>query len=1066
MNKIFASLIVSFLMICMFASSASALTVKKDVYSGAFDVRKYPVKDAGLSEVPPSFFKEKETDNAYDMILYGAAWKGGPHEKIDRIYMDYPSYEERFSEYWEEILEYPFVNPDGEEEKYVGKATINASNEIIKELDTWESISNRKINAGEFKSTTLHGRPALVREKGNKEYGKGTELGDNASYSFEAYVLIDDTNLFGCLILNYRVSLSYKIIGFGMGFGWEDNWDGFDAKQKEWWSSTLLPKAESYIEKASDVTVKIKRERLYDGKIGVAKKDKNKDNESVNIVEDTFANENKGEDSITIPEAAVIAIIGIGAAVAGVGAAGNAENSSESKGKKSRYKMCLRKDFGDAIRIGNSPVPIYARIIEITPENEEIDRPDLTQMLTITPKDYLEVDSCQMADNYMGAMVYAPDKVGEQKPESSSVSIKFAGNEGSFTNNVSFRIIGKPFLAFPDRGDYLEMTLNLILGDGNTYETPFIPQDFIDRPEKVEVKTADNAPFEAEYEKTDENNYVLRIKNLSEKPEKAVFQKISSSLTITAENEKEKAESVVTIELYPEGLSISHVPIKDDILQFSAFNNKQTSENSEIEPTRFNMHLVVPHTNSNGKQTVIVVDAKKFDPVFEKMQGCDQETEHLCKKFNYEIFKQESNIKKYAFTPKEALVEDENNPFNVTLPVSCTYGENTYKLELPVRLIGGGPGPMEERARELAKMKNIIGKVGGISSNVAMQLRKNGSKLSAAELRLINKQICLEAIDYYTKDAQDLIQTANTLESLEYWADWIKWLGDQAFSYLMTVYTGSGEIILTPAKEMCVEFIAELIADMVDGQELSSLEFPTRLEKLNVLKKIDGMIENVLMSVATGENISVKKAASCLAGWFVYKVAKNIQDNIEKTGNYNIFDAILTAGKDLTGEAMKKLGMKQFEKLMKNPSVQDKFEKWFGDFVRKHLQNNYELFYNENGLLDIKDFATRSESLKKLMEGFMGEGIKWTFNKFQGKPDPKAGKQVESFDRITLTGDGKIKVVLITPNEKTGEGFVAELDIISSFEGIFSLFFGDVFGSVPFESTTKNSPKDPVLYRA
>ncbi|NCC87163.1 MAG: hypothetical protein EOM05_04770 [Clostridia bacterium] len=1066
MNKIIASLIVSFLMICMFASSASALTVEKDVYSGAFDVRKYPVKDSGLSEVPPSFFKEKETDNAYDMILYGAAWKGGPHEKIDRTYIDYPSYEERFSEYWEEILEYPFVNADGEENKYVGKATINASNEITKELETWEHLSKRKINAGEFKSTTLHGRPALVREKGNKEYGKDTELGDNACYSFEAFVLIDDTNLFGCLMLNYKVSLSYKIIGFGIGFGWEDNWDGFDAKQKDWWSSTLVPKSEDYIEKASDVTVKIKRERLYDGKLGVAKKDEKKDNESVNIVEDTFASENKGEDSISIPEAAAIAIIGIGVAVAGAGAGSNNGGDNENSRKKSQYKMCLRKDFGDAIRIGASPVPIYARIIEISPEGEEIDRPDLSQTLTITSKDYLEVDSCQMSGNYMGAMVYAPDKAGEQKPENSSVSIKFAGNEGSFTNNVSFRIIGKPFLAFPERGDYLEMTLNLLLGDGNTYETPFMPQDFIDPPEKIEIKTADNAPFEAEYEKTDESNYVLRIKNLSEKPEKAVFKKISSSLTITAENEKEKTESVVRIEIYPEGLSISHVPLNNDILQFSAFDSKQTSQEGEIEPTQFNMHLAVQNKSSDGKVSVSIVDAEKFDPVFETIKGSDQKTENLCKKFSYEIVKLESSLKKYAFTPKEALVEDEENPFHVTLPVSCTYGESDYKLELPVRLIGGGPGPMEERAKELEKMKNIISKVGGISNNVAMQLRKNRDKLSAAELRIINKQICQDAIDYYTKDAQDLIQTANTLESLEYWADWIKWLGDQAFSYLMTVYTGSGEIILTPAKEMCVEFIAELIADAVDGEELSSMDFSMRLEKLNVLKKIDGMIENVLMSVATGENVSVKKAASCLAGWFVYKVAKNIQDNIEKTGNYNVFDAILSAGKDLTGEAMKKAGMKQFEKLLKNPSVKDKFEKWFGDFVGKHIKNNYELFYNSDGLMEIKDIATRSEAAKKLIEGLMGEGINWTFNQFKSKPDPKAGKQVESSERITLTADGKIKVVLITPNEKTGEGFVAELDIISSFKGIFSFFFGDVFGSVPFETTTKNSPKDPVLYKS
>ncbi|MDD3924601.1 MAG: hypothetical protein PHP11_05825, partial [Erysipelotrichaceae bacterium] len=166
------------------------------------------------------------------------------------------------------------------------------------------------------------------------------------------------------------------------------------------------------------------------------------------------------------------------------------------------------------------------------------------------------------------------------------------------------------------------------------------------------------------------------------------------------------------------------------------------------------------------------------------------------------------------------------------------------------------------------------------------------------------------------------------------------------------------------------------------------------------------------------------------------------------------------------GEAMKKAGVKQFNKLMRSPSVSEKFEKWFGGFVGKHLKNNYEIFYDELGSLQIKDIATRSQVVDKLMEGLIGEGLNWTFNQFKGKPDPKVGKQVDTADRISLTGDGKIKIVLITPNEKTGDGYVAELDIIESFEGIFNFFFKEAFGFVPFETNTKKAPDDPVLFKA
>ncbi|MDD4297410.1 MAG: hypothetical protein PHC69_10735 [Ruminiclostridium sp.] len=782
---------------------------------------------------------------------------------------------------------------------------------------------------------------------------------------------------------------------------------------------------------------------------------------TVNV--NTKAAETKGETGIPVPVAVVISILTAGAAIAAAGSNGGKDEENDEK-KSSKYRMYIRKDFGDKIRYDTPPVLIYARMGEIKEDGTEVDRPDLTNNIEIFTQDnHMKVEDCKMVGNYMGALICA-ESTGGEKPEKGVISFRFIGEGGSFQNNVTFNLVEKPYIEFPERGKYLNMTLNMLLGDGKTYETIFIPKDFIEKPENITVKAADNAPFEVEYEKADNNGYIIHVKNLSQKLQSIIYQKQSSYINVTAENEKEKAESSIAVELYPEGLSIANVKVEDDIVQFAAFDNEETSEYGDVKPTHFNVELAVTEVDAKGKEIVVVVEPEKYQPAFEKMKGNDERTQKLCEKFKYEIEPVPSNLKKYAFSPKEAIVEEKEKPYLVKLPVSCTYGAKEYLLEMPVRLIGGGPGPMEGREQELAKMKRIIGNVGGISSGVAKILRENGKKMSAAELRLVNKQICQEAIAYYTKDAQEYNKIADSLERMEFWAEWIKWFGDQAFSYLLTIYAGNGEIILTPAKDMCVEFIAELTADWIDGQDISNIDIVERIEKLNAIQKIDGMIENLLMTIATGENINIKTAASCLAGWFIYKVAKNVQDNIEKTGNINIFDAILGAGKDLTAEAMKKAGMKQFDKLMKNPSVRGKFEKWFGDFARKHIQNNYELLYNERGLIEIKDIATRSEALNKLMEGLMGEGINWAFNQFSDEPDKNAGKQVESYERITITGDGMIKVVLITPNEKTGNGMVAEVNIIDSFKGIFSLFFKAVFGFMPFETETKNPPNDPQLY--
>ena len=597
------------------------------------------------------------------------------------------------------------------------------------------------------------------------------------------------------------------------------------------------------------------------------------------------------------------------------------------------------------------------------------------------------------------------------------------------------------------------MTLNLILGDNEIYETPFIPRDFFDEPTKVTVKASEGAPFEVEYEKVNEDKYILRVTNKSIKANRVLLNSINGHINITMENELEKAEDIVNILILPEGLSISKVDIEDDKMQVQTFNDKE-----ELQPVRFHVNLVVKEN-----EKVLNLKPNKFEPIFKQIKGTSKSTDNLVTKFNYDIEPLQSNFKSYNFIPYDALIEDKNDPYIIILPINCEYNLENYTLEVPIKLLGGDSGPMETRNKELDKMRDIVRKL-GLSPKTARFIRENIDTLSAKEIRLINRQICQEARDYFSKDAEELQKIANKLENLEYWFDWIKWLGDQAFSYLMTIYAGSGEIILTPAKEMAVEFIAELYADYVDGQSIDANRLSKGLENLQVISKIDGMLEDFIMDVATGKDISVKKAGTCLAGWFMYKVAKNVQDNIEKTGNYEIFDAILGAGSDLTAKALKKLGMQQFEKLITNSSFGEKFGKWFESFAGEHLKNNYKLFYDENNLLQIEDIITRKESINQLMSGLMGEGIKWVFSKFKGEPLKDAGKQVQSYERISLTHDYKIKIILITPNEKTGEGYVAELDIINSIEGLFNLFFENVFGFIPFETKKVEPPNDPTLY--
>lgn len=326
--------------------------------------------------------------------------------------------------------------------------------------------------------------------------------------------------------------------------------------------------------------------------------------------------------------------------------------------------MCFKKDFGDAIRYDTQPATVYARIVEITPEGEEIDRPDLSASLEIFSGDNLTVEGGTMAGNYMGAMVSAQSKPGGQNPDEGVVSIRFSGQEGSFQNDITFRLIGKPYISFPEQGNYLTMTVPMLMGDGETYEIPLILHDFMNKPISVKLEVAEGVPLSCETEEAEgigEANtlrYILRIKNLSAKPQGLQAVKQSFSVGIRAENEQELAENSLNIELYPEGLSIRDVNLdeKGRVL-INTLDDETTEEWGDVKPTGFVMAFAVPEPDMEGRRRVRAFEPEEFTPVFAELKGTDERTNHLASRFKYVIKEVPGNLKEYRFAPLEALVE-------------------------------------------------------------------------------------------------------------------------------------------------------------------------------------------------------------------------------------------------------------------------------------------------------------------------------------------------------------------------------------------------------------------------
>ena len=779
------------------------------------------------------------------------------------------------------------------------------------------------------------------------------------------------------------------------------------------------------------------------------------------------ADKDTGETDVTIPEALAIVIIGGVAAITGAGAGSDPDNGD--KKKKSRYKMCLRKDFGDAIRYDTQAVTVYARIVEITPEGEEIDRPDFSARIEMFSGGGLKVESTAIADNYMGALVCAESVPGGQNPDRGVLSIRFSGEGGSFQNNVTFRLVGKPRIYFPEQGNYLTMTLPMLLGDGEVYETPVILHDFLEKPTSVRLDVAEGVPLSCKLEETEEaneTNYLLKVKNLSGKPETPQAVKLMFGIGILAENDKEKAEEGVKAELYPEGLSIREVKFDDQgYVLIDTFDNEATEEWGDVLPTGFVLDFAVPEQGDKGRPTVRVLEPSEFNPVFNGLKGTDERTNHLAERFKYSIQEAQSNSKEYKFAPQEALVEEKDKPYYLTLPISCAYGQEEYTLDLPIRLLGGGPGPLAGWDEAFNKMKKVVSKVGGISPEIAKMLRENGKKMSTAELRLVTRKICHDAIIYYTKDAAEYEQIAAELDDMLFYAEWIKWFGDQAFSYLISTYYGStADALLSPAKDIFAAFLGEVIDKLLYDEEIS-------LDELETIKNITAGVDNLITNVfddatAKDSKLSFKQVCAVVAGFLVWKIGKNIYENRDEDGKIDLYSAITALTADLTAMGVKKITGKFFNNALKNSSVQ----KALNNPIRKWLQNNvpnvvkgrWDIDKQGEYLFKIVEFK-QSEVFKKYLEEFFGMGTAKVVE--VGAEAVQDWRNSTGSDENTVDLSAWPRISWISEIEaQNGQKTDFMISVDLSFEVVgkfFDYLFGELFSEVPFATETKSPPVDP-----
>ncbi len=758
-----------------------------------------------------------------------------------------------------------------------------------------------------------------------------------------------------------------------------------------------------------------------------------------NVV-NTDADAEAGESGFPVAPVIAVGVIALAGVALGIKGKGNKNKNSkkleDSKEEQSSYKLYVSKDFGNKLKRGGAHEFVYARMVEVKRGGIEINRDDLTARIEIfSPDNYIEVGTPVASGDYMGASVKA-DYFETGGPEDGTVSFRFIGEGGTFQNNVKFKLVGDPYIHYPEKGDDLIPTINMIYGcDGKySYKVEFC--DFTKPLTNVQIEIPRDDLAGGKIEKLDEFNYMINLNNLSTKTQASTYKTESFNIKVIGENESEYVEDRVRVLLQPEGLSIVELDNQfdeDGYFKVICYPDADNEESTEVMPTRFKLQLTVAETNENGETEVKVIPPSDYTPVFGDLKGTDSKTDTLSTRYPIEVNAAGvSNRGVYRFEPNQVLPEPEVGRIHVKQPISTEYGNEKYEIELNLRLIGEPMDRMAGWDEELNILRKRVERY-GLSADLSVRMRELGRNRSTQELRLLNKMILIESSIYFTNEAREYNDIADRLQQIETGLEVIKWLGDQSFSVLMTIYTGpAGEAIITPAKEILVAMIGEVGTQIFMGETFV-------FENLKVADNISAVFESYILN-SLGPDMSMKKAGVVIAGFAIFNFSKHYLLDVDERGNRDFYQALNSAFSDLTSTTMKIAAGKYFENLVSSKKSGEKLQGWVSNWLKEGLP---EMVYDEVG----------EKILSKYLEEICGKGAAWVY-----------GTMNEASERGAINVDMD-KLILTVPLEFENTGVKVPVyvgvDLTRITESLFDYIYDKMFGVLPLPKEKANIPKDP-----
>jgi hypothetical protein len=818
-----------------------------------------------------------------------------------------------------------------------------------------------------------------------------------------------------------------------------------------------------------------------------------------NVSVTQFAKDQSGEDGgVSVPAAIVIGVLSTGTSVGGAVLAGSRRKKENEKTPRSGgYKMYIQKDFGDSIRRGGKPVIVRARMAETDSLGKTIDRPDLTEKISASSGE-LTIHKVSFTGKYCEATVSVPK---DQKIDEAGISFIFTGEGGTFTNNVIFRVTDGASIKFT--GDNVSyrgsntISLKCIYGDGFKYSDYFRVLDAPNPPLLKDITAKSTDQFDISFENTEQPDvFKVIIANKTAPLESpSVFfkeEEIELEFSVIVEGEEEPLNGYIYMNPYPEGLSVkSRYQDKKNDIEYVRVQAYEKDYHGDLDNKWQVSELIFTLAVKEGDTSVIDPDGANYS--FKSIIGsggkgssADKE-ESIAKKFKY---KEECNIFNdkftYTFEPNSTLCEPEDGSFYlVLLPSTCEYKGKMYSIDVPLRLQGLKPDPMEgwdEEYKKLQKrieMFSIPGEKGKWLNKLEMVALD--PKASTEELRIASKYLVRQYMRYWTVEGIASLNDAELYDDIVGQLEWIKFFGDCAFSYLVNAYAGPvAEALISPAKDFIAESLGELFALWNHHETIT-------IEKFSIAKYLEAAGDNLVSN-----NIDLaggwKQAAKTLAAYFVYSSIKNYIKTWREKGKSDVWGSIVSGFADMTAQGLKTAASELFKGCIKNLKKNEKFQKFVGQRIAKFFNDNLGRgrTFNlkdqkiKNVQYQLNDALGFEGELRKLA-GFEGASKKVKIEKlgiiekylseFVGK---EAGDVAEYLDdqynsegSFAIGENGHILFKIAIQGTEKNEKYLITIDFnkisFSLSTGIFGVMWNLIFEGVPFAGAQITIPKDPPL---